>query len=974
MTSEAALFPGYTNPTLIGEGGYGLVYRAEQASTGQRVAIKVLKLDPAAEEMRRKYQIARFERETQLCAELSHPHIVTLLDKGWTKDEVPYAVFEYIEGETLKDMIVRQSGLSAEETGELMGQVLDALAAAHAKGIVHRDLKPHNIMIQQAGSQKHVKILDFGIGAFTREFRTNDYQSLTLTREVMGTPAYSAPEQLRGEPATVKSDLYAWGLVCIECLTGTPVMREDSVAEVFQQQLNAENVPLPPALAGHSLSELLRRALHKNARLRTGDAAGLYEDFRRINFSTLVGNISSLAPTTTASANEAVTAANPMAWQDRRSEKRQITVLVVKLSLEVAPESSLDLETLDAILKDQINQVKDTIVRFGGYIAGSLGNNIQGYFGYPAVTDNDARRAGRTALEVMGNVRQRSALLHAQHGILLHVRMGIHSGQVLTPPNQIPEGAVPNMAIDLLYQTRPGTVIASEATKKLLEPYLEFEAPGNQRDAHLPHEANTWLITGERQTEALSFLRPWSANREMIGRETERNTLHGDWDAVKSGHGKAVVLHGQAGIGKSKMVYEIKKQVRSDGYIFREARSLPEHQNNALFPFLDMLRQHWGIAGMQDGAAIFQVLEKEIGAAGADLEKGLPVLCFWLSVPLQEGYSMPEETPDVQKQLLFELLETSIRHLGQEKPLMLVIEDLHWLDPTGREFVEYLLKDLAEKPFFLLMTTRPVFIPEWQQDTLSYVELHPLNETSTEQMVSIVLEGKNIHTDALTYINDRADGIPLYLEELTRMLVEEGYLTDQDGTYQFAAETDIQAIPPTLQDLLNARLDRLGLAKETAQIAGTIGREFGYELLVRSSLRDEASIQTDLDALMDADLIYRQRKVNGDAYIFRHALIRDAAYDGMVSGARKDHHLRIAGTLKENFPETVEENPFEVARHLAGGEEFEEGSEFGIKAIAKQLERHSNQEAIDAGHSIRNWISKIGHEEKKVRLEMQLNY
>ena len=254
---------GYQLIELLGQGGFGVVYRAKQDSTGQFVAVKMLHLDDTLEEQSRRRQIERFEREVQLCAELNHPHIVKLLDKGRAKEDQLYVVFEYVPGETLKDLLQRRGALPAPEAGELMGQVLDALASAHIQGIVHRDLKPHNIMVSTTGARAYAKVLDFGIGAFTPEARQADYKTLTLTQEAVGTPSYSAPEQLRGEPPTIKSDLYAWGLVFIECLTGQPVMQGATLAEIFHKQLSPMDVPLPPAIAGHALANLLRRALQK---------------------------------------------------------------------------------------------------------------------------------------------------------------------------------------------------------------------------------------------------------------------------------------------------------------------------------------------------------------------------------------------------------------------------------------------------------------------------------------------------------------------------------------------------------------------------------------------------------------------------------------------------------------------------------------------------------------------------------------
>ncbi|MCB9230760.1 MAG: TOMM system kinase/cyclase fusion protein [Bacteroidia bacterium] len=955
----------YTLHAKAGEGGFGYIYQGEQISTGQKVAIKMLKLSDDLDEQKRNYQIARFERETRLCAELNHPNIVKLLDKGYTPEKTPFAVFEFVEGETLKDLIGRKGNLTPHETQELMSQVLDALSGAHSKGIVHRDLKPHNIMVTSAGSQKHIKILDFGIGAFTREYQANDYQSLTLTREVMGTPAYSAPEQLRGEPATVKSDLYAWGLITLECLTGKPVMQGESVAEVFQQQLNMTNIPLTPAVAGHPLADVLRKVLQKNARQRSADAKTVWEQFRKINPSTLVGKISSHENEEAGS--EPITQANQLAWNDFKSEKRQITVLCVKLNLSLSPPATLDMETLDTLQRDQMSLCEDVGARYGGHIAGSLAGCLSIYFGYPQVSDNDARRAGRAALDLMGQIRRRSALLEAHHGIRLEVRMGMHSGTVLSKPNQTPEGLVPNLAFNLLFTAGRGSILVSYATRKLLDPFLEFEQAAVPDRTHLQLPELVYTISGERQTEALSFLRPWSANRDMIGRDEEKNRVLGHWKEVKQGQGKAVILGGQAGIGKSKMVYEIKKQVRSEGFPYREARCLPEHQNNALFPFFSMLRSHWGIAELNKPEAILQPLERELTNAGCNLQEGLPILCSWLSIPLSGKYKVSEATPDVQKQILFNLLKQSLYHIGSGNPFILVLEDLHWLDPTGHEFVEFMLKDLHEKPLMLAMTTRPVFTPTWEGTQMLHLE--PLNSSGTEGMVRGVLGGKEIAPKAMEYISQRTDGIPLYIEELTRLLEEEGHLHEVKGQYQLSAESDIRDIPNTLQDLLNARLNRLGPAKETAQLAATIGREFNYDLLVKASLSDEATVQRDLDKLIDKDLIYRHRRVNDETYVFRHALIRDAAYEGMVGAARKESHLRVAETLEQIVPR---EN-FRIANHWAGGEEFSKAAKTGLESIHERTNLSQFEDALRQSKTALEWAKEVSDETLKNDLEFQIH-
>jgi len=939
----------------IGEGGYGLVFKAEQLSTSQTVAIKTIKFKDGISKQKKNQQLARFERETKLCAEINHPNIVQLLDKGYSGNGEPYAVFEYIEGETLKEFILQNNGLLAPEMAVLMGQVLDALVCAHAKGIVHRDLKPHNIMVSKLGSKYYVKILDFGIGAFTHDFRSVDYQSLTVTQDVLGTPTYSAPEQLRGEAPTVKSDLYAWGLIVIECLTGKPVMDGGSIAEVFQQQLMPSNVPIPPAIVGHDLAHLLRRVLEKNPRNRAENVESIFKEFEQINFNTLTGNIAIQRKVTTSF--EEVTIGNDMVWSGISGSRKQLTVLCLKLNVEIANDVHLDIEILDAIQKDQLNLCKDTAIRYGGHVSGTFMNNLAVYFGYPESNDTDARRAGRTALELVTEIKKRSTLMLAQHGVTLSIQIGVHTGTVLVKRNHTPEGNVPNIAFDLVHKAAPGNVLVSASSKKLLAQFLEFEKVEANDISNTTEVLKIFKLVGERQTEALSSLRPWSATREMIGRDDEQTELLKLWELAND-KGNAIIINGQAGIGKSKLTHEVKKEVRSVGRVVRECRCLPEHQNNALYPFFNMLRNHWGIVGIEDKNLVIQKVKNALNNVGCTKKSSFALLCSWLSISLPEEYVISQATPEEQKKLLFHILKQCILQIDRENPFLLVVEDLHWLDPTSTEFIQYLLSDLEDNQYFLVMTTRPVFENPWKYDYLSQINLETLPKNAIQLLVEGVLGGESISNKTLNYIEKRADGIPLFIEELTSMLLEQKYIQLENKVYELV-ESSIDMVPMTLQDLLNARLDRLSLAKETAQLAAAIGREFSYELLVKSSVKDEATAQSDLNLLMNSDLIYRQRRVQGENYIFRHALIRDAAYDGMTESSKKEIHSNIAITLEDSFPNQVEENPFEIARHYGSGTEYKKAIKYGAIAAKGSLDRSADFEVLEYTNLLLEWISKL---------------
>lgn len=966
--------PNYTLLEKIGEGGFGLVYKAKQSNTGQLVAVKVLKNDIGIDEQKRKHQQARFERETQLSAKINHPHIVKLLDKGHTEKGELFAVFEYVAGETLKDYIIRNGALSASETGVLMGQALDALVCAHEQGIVHRDLKPQNLMVSQTGSQRHIKILDFGIGAFTHEYRTKDYKSLTLTKEMVGTPSYSAPEQLRGEPPTVKSDLYAWGLILIECLTGKTVMEGDSIAEIFQQQLQAQNVPLPAAILDHPLASLLRRVLAKNPQNRAGEAATLYEDYTDINFNSIVGKLARQSAEQADDYDDDPTLDSDIDVVVGQSAKRQITVLCLKLSLVLPDDSDLSPELLDTIQKDQLNGCQDIAIRYGGHIAGSLGDTICIYYGYPDVSDDDARRAGRAALELVTQTQKRSALLDALHGISLDIRVSLHVGSVVIKQSQLPEGLTQNIALNLLHKTKEQSVLVSDITKKLLDPFLEFEVAESCNFPNVPGELQVYSLVGERQTEALSFLRPQSAGRQMIGRESEREIFTQQWQQVQADKGQALLLSGQAGIGKSRLTYECKKQLRDEGIVVAECRCLPEHENNALYPFFDMLRKHWGLQEGENQDFNIARLESVLNDANCDTEVALPILCSWLSVPLSNTYEAVQlPAPDQQKEILLNTLEQLILNLGETQQFLLIVEDLHWLDPTSKEFLERLLVKINQQEYLLLMTTRPHFLPDWSFTRLTTVNLEPLGKSSAKDMIEGVLGGRKVAEQTVEYIGKRADGVPLFIEELSQMLLEQGYLILSGDTYQLQENLNEEAVPVTLQALLNARLDKLGLAKETAQLAAAMGRNFDYDLLVKSSLRGEAMVQADLHQLMNADLIYRQRRVQGESYIFRHALIRDAAYDGMPDALQKDTHQRIAFTLEGDFPQIKDENPFEVARHFAGAELFANAADYGVQMVKKQVDGSSNQEALLVNSKVKDWLGKIEIATTRIEQELTLN-
>ncbi|MEM9493715.1 MAG: adenylate/guanylate cyclase domain-containing protein, partial [Myxococcota bacterium] len=383
-----------------------------------------------------------------------------------------------------------------------------------ASGIVHRDLKPENIMVSSTGAGHHAKVLDFGVGAFLSDASSLTHTRLTITGETLGTPAYSAPEQLRGEPAGPESDIYAWGLVLLEALTGERVMTGATLAAILHRQLSPIEVPLPPGLADHPLGRLVRRALRKRRRERASDARALALELSRLPLTTLVGDLRGASAKISAPGSRsadpgphgppAVSMTAPVRGEGLPvpGEKRQLTVLCCSLSVAATAAEDPDWEALDALQQDQLNLCSDTVTRFGGQVADALGDRLMVYFGHPHATDTDARRAARTALELAEQVGRRKPRLEAQHGVSLDLRVGLHTGLVMLGPDGFPSGLTPNIALRLESLAEPGTILVSESARQALERHLDMEPARAYPIISRARPMPTHRLLGERSSAA----------------------------------------------------------------------------------------------------------------------------------------------------------------------------------------------------------------------------------------------------------------------------------------------------------------------------------------------------------------------------------------------------------------------------------------------------------------------------------------
>ncbi len=978
----------------IGEGGFGQVYRAKQVTTGQIVAIKFLSVSSDFDEAKKKRYVERFERETILGSRLQHPNIVRLLDKGCYQDDLLYAVFEYVDGLTLKQTLAENGTLLPNEAAEVMAQVLDALSHAHEQGVIHRDIKPANIMLTKVGAKTHVKVLDFGIGTLVNDARKVDYKSITLTQETLGTPSYSAPEQLRGEPPTSKTDIYVWGLVFIECLTGQPAVTGSSLASVFHKQLSPSNVPLPAAIAGHPVSGLLRRVLNKKSADRAANAAELYIEFNQFNFSTLVGDLSGQirhdnpdVNTRLINVGENETIINDTkASYTNLTERKQITALCINLSVKAIAKTEIDHEVVDALHRDQKAQCVDIAIRYGAFHVGTLGDTLLFYFGYPTVSDNDSRLAARTALEISSQLNKRNSLLKKSQGIEVMPQMGMHTGVITNYVDTTPEGETANIAMVLARLAKNNQVLCTDTYKKLLDTYLQFQAQETCELGISQQQTLLYSLAAERQVEAFGFLRANRNNHAFIGRENEFTALQNLIIKSESQY-KVAHIFGEAGIGKSRLVFEFRKSAKKfEHYV---AQCLPEHKNNALYPILSIIKYKYALDALTAENAVTK-LRNEISKFNDILEQdAIPVLCSWLALSLPEDLTATAYSPDIQKQILFKTLTRLLINdtlIFQQLPSLILFEDMHWADPTSIEFIAHFIADknfISSNDIFINTSREPLpellKVNEIEDDnkqqgknSILILELLKLSQASTSTFVLNLFDNKTVSPKLLDLVVTRTDGIPLFIEELVNMLLQKNLVQHLNGITDFVNPDKINEVPGSLRDSLQQKLDTLIYAKETAQLAATIGREFDYALLAAASNRSEAQLQIDLNELVEAELVYLQRKVAGDSYIFKHALVRDAAYDSMVTESKIRQHGLIGQTLEQEFNSITTEMPYLVAEHYAKANDYRKSCYFGIKDISRLLAYSSHHEVINNSQKVEIWISKLDGVFERLNKELEL--
>ena len=582
------------------------------------------------------------------------------------------------------------------------------------------------------------------------------------------------------------------------------------------------------------------------------------------------------------------------------AERRQLTVMFCDLVGSTPLAEYLDPEDLREVIRVYHEVCAGITDDWQGYIARYAGDGVVIYFGYPQAYENDSLRSVHAALALIEALPQLNARLQAALPAIsdmpIRMRIGIHTGLVVIGEagqdaslEHMALGETPNIAARLHEISAPNTIVISAATARLVEGFFQSRSLGAHPLKGISVPVSIYQVLGETQAKNRFDIAVGRGLTPLVGREDEIQQITACWEQVGQGNGRVLCLEGEAGIGKSRLIQALKEYVGEAGRNGRqpsvqiECRCSAYYQNSAFYPVIELVHQIFSFDPQDSAQERIQKIEQTLEQYGFALQETVPLIAAFLSVPLPESYSAAVVTPQRQKQQTQELLRALLGKMAASSPYLLIVEDLHWADPSTLELLACLFEDSAA-PILYMLTFRPEFSPHWENgQNQTVLTLGRMETGSAQTLVHHVTKGKSLPQAVMQQIVDKTDGIPLFVEELTKTVLESRWLRlTQDG-YELTETQPDFTIPATLQDSLMERLDRLRGVKEIAQLGATLGREFSLALIDAVSPLDTATLQQGLNELVAAELLHPLGEATAPPrYVFKHALVQDTAYNSLL--------------------------------------------------------------------------------------------
>lgn len=962
---------------LLGSGGMGVVLHAEDIHLNRPVALKVIKTDYSRDPETRK----RFMREARAMAHVKCDHVVTVYQVG-EDNNTCFIAMEMLEGEPLDSLMDRVERPALTEALRIAREVARALASAHSRGVIHRDIKPANIWIEESG---RIKLLDFGLA----RPESTDIK-LTGTGIVMGTPAYMAPEQARADATDERADLFSLGCLLYRLSCGEPPFYGANAMALMVALI--ESSPEPPSRINPEippiLDDLVLQLLAKSPDGRPKSAAEVIariEAIERELSGANVGHQSILRKSpipafgsfdsdsdsySSASIFKNVRSFNgaisgQTSIRPREAEHRQVTMLVCSCNLF---ESEDFIEHFEAAEQDDLlNIFRDTcreaVQAFDGTIVRWNDESLLVCFGYPTAYEDAAIRAAKASLSILAELKSISEIVRTERNLDLQPWLVLNTGRAIVEMKNdevTVVGEARNIAVRLREVASSDQVICSESTHKLLNELFECTVLGDHKFKNLAQPISLFQIHSVLEHIAPSQLSEQVELTPLTGRDLELGLLKARWEQSKEGAGQIVHLIGEAGLGKSRLVRELKHHIsgsrnlstaESEGDPASSSRTphvvewycSPHFQNSGLYPAKSFFQRLLQFKPNEQPSARLDRLMNHFKQYNLAQPDTVALLASLLNIPTDDRFPPLLLTPVREREETFRVLKDWMHAYSSEQPVLFVVEDMHWADSSTAEFLTHFIAETSHGQIFTLITSRPEFQPPWpSKSNQTSVALAQLNKAQVGDLMH-KKTGSVVSQSVIEQVFDRAGGVPLFIEEFTKLAQDTGLLDDGSGDL---IKSIARVIPPTLQDLIMARLERLEGDRELAQLAATLGREFSHEMLALVSDLDAPTLDSELTKLVGAEILHEKGRRPNSTYIFKNSLLQDALYNSLVKTKRRHFHSRIVDKLESRFPQSVE--PELLAHHASEANQIEKSIHYWLEAGKRSQQLFSNSDAV--GH------------------------
>ncbi|MBT2300686.1 AAA family ATPase [Variovorax paradoxus] len=660
------------------------------------------------------------------------------------------------------------------------------------------------------------------------------------------------------------------------------------------------------------------------------------------------------------------------------AERRQLTVMFCDLVGSTQLAGLLDPEDLRAVIGDYHAAVTAAVAAHDGYVAQLLGDGVLVYFGYPHANEDDAARAIHAALDAIAAVGRLSAA--GQHA--LHTRIGIATGLVVvgrigsgTPAAEwSASGETPSLAARLQTHAAPDCIVIADRTRRLIGEEFELDSLGMLELKGFEAPVHAWQVLRERRTASRFEAVHTQQLSQLIGRDSELALLLERWNTACEGEGQIVLLSGEAGIGKSRITQALRERAAAGAFETMVLQCSPSHSNSALYPLVRCLEIAANLTPADSPVQRAAGFERYLNEHGVSLAPDALGCLLRLMMLPDGGRPAPAgQTPQQQKTSTLQAVIDVIGGVSLRAPLLMLIEDAHWIDPTTEEWIGLAVDGLRDARVLMLLTCRPQYLPSWGNPVNSTrLTMNRLSHRQSAALIETVTAGKSLPPELIDEIIRKTDGVPLFVEELTKTVLASALVEDTPAGYLLHGPLQTLAIPSTLQDSLMARLDRLAPAKEIAQVAAVIGRDFSHALLAQVLQMPAAQLEQALDELLRAELVFRRGTPTDAGYAFKHALIRDTAYNSMVRSQRALRHAQIAHALERSEPQTVAAHPELLAQHHQEAGHGSEALRYWTAAGDLAQRRFASREAASHYNAAIALVSRLPAGPARSELELAL--